>query len=297
MVRADAVRPTARVIAQALGKVTDKEFFRWHDFKGDRGKDDFDTLKQERDDKVVFRRKTDRYARMDMYDITPDDLQNIKVSNPVTLKSKTKRTAYTRLTNDTDIDQEQEVSYQTISGKDIMNEIKAGFEATSTTTVGASGYGVEVSQELSATVSSEFTRQTNVRDEESKTVTVKVVVPARTVIDALVEWKESTIQRHITADATFNYKVRIGKRAPRGKGWRWSGDYTFNSKEELAQSLMGKGSVKHLISNYFYRHKDKRPSSDTIKKILMGPHLDYDQVITYKDADDIHVDYNTVKTL
>ena len=236
-----------------------------------------------------------------MFNIQPGEMINVKVSDPVRLKSKSKKAASVEFSNDSELEQEKTLTYTFTHSKDTMNEVKAGMSFTSTSgiEVGGEASQSKVTQEFSSTISSEFTHQTGIQDEEAKESSLTIKVPPMTVIRAWIEWKESTLQRTIRADVSYNYGIRLGKRSKRsGSGpWRWKGDKQWNSKEELANVLEGKGSVKQHLADYFYRNRSARPSQKVIDAIRAGPLQQYNQTVKYKDADDIRVNFETVRKL
>ena len=55
--------------------------------------------------------------------------------------------------------------------------------------------------------------------------------------------------------------------------------------------------MKQHLADYFYRNRSARPSQKVIDAIRAGPLQQYNQTVKYKDADDIRVNFETVRKL
>ena len=110
----------------------------------------------------------------------------------------------------------------------------AGFSATSTTsgTVGGDAYGGSVSQEFSATLSTEWSRQTGITSTDSVEAEFPVIAPAYTRVVARLEWMEEEKQKRIKGFREFDCNIEIGHYGYRQKialgpatrwrnAWRW----------------------------------------------------------------------------
>ena len=299
MVRPSVVKQLAVNAAIALSKTGDKPW-RWQGFRsGIYARD------QDSDDEVEFSRGSDWKGRIRLRKIRARDLVDVKVSDPVTIGTPEREFASSvELTNRTDRDQKATIHHLFRDGSSTMDEVRAGFSITSKTTIGTGQAApVNVQQEFSATVSSEWTKQTGITKEKESGGTFEVVVPSRSKIRAWIEWDEATVRRHIEGQARFDCEIRLGKRAyhrkyssskaRKTKHWYWGGSVTWDSVDELVSTLRGEGSVKFSLAKHF-RERSNQPSEELIKAIELGPRTKYSQFVEYKDIQRITVDYVTV---
>ena len=118
-----------------------------------------------------------------------------------------------------------------------------------------------------------------------------------TFIRYWLEWNEEDVRRHISGFGTFQCGVRIGKRAKasggRHKGkWRWQGDHTWGSLDELIASAEGRGSVHFPLRDYWIANP---PDPTLIAPIKVQPRIPYDQYDEFKANNSLKIMIETIE--
>ena len=304
----DILRPFAQSIGRLLSRAGERPEH-WQGY--DPSKEAQLTARdQTEDEKISFYRsghgKDDWNGCIELSDIKPDDIVDVKIHEPVVLKSTPKSSARITLDNPGKEKQSQTLTEEFKYTKNVLDEVKAGFSTTSETTFGTGeGAAVKFEQKFSVTVASEWTKQTAEGEEHTVNNSFPVICPPYTKMQAWIEWNQSDMRRHTEGYGTYECQVRIGnynnykkvydsKRAKKTRRWRWYNDCQWDSIRDLLLSVKGRGSVKFDLAKHF-RDATKRPRQSWIDAVEKRPRTHFDHYTTYKDVTDISVRYETIK--
>lgn len=289
----DDIEPIARAIGALVAG--SPGLYRWNDYTAD---EDLIPLKQTADDNIHFVRATEPKARMELFGISGADLVDIVIHPLVVLKSSRKATASLELDNRYGLTPaEAEIYLEFANGQTELDAVKAGFEVASKSTFGTGATSpVKGEQELSLTITSEWSKQSGTTKDTKVGGRFPVKALPYTRISYWLEWDEQDVRRHISGFGTFNCGVRIGKRAKKsGDGrWRWQGDHTWHSLADLIATAEGRGSVHFPLRDYWREHP---PASELIVPVKAQPRRSYDQYDEFKANNRLKVMIDTLDDL
>lgn len=289
MVRPDAALPIAADIGHLLSKVHGKKnkFWRWHGFDPSNPKHRLYARSDHTDTNIHYSRKDDWEARIALFNIQQTGVRNLKFHDPIVLRSEPRMTVAADIDNVKGrTDKTQTVTKTIDTSKSELDEVKAGFELSSKTTIGTGeASSVKVEEEITVTVSSEWTKQTGRTESDSISVTDEIVALPGTRVTTFFNWEEQDLKRHVEGEMILNCGVQIGKRSDHGTSgkWHWTGSVRYDSIDELIAVAKGNGSTKADLYNYFY-DRANTPPKKLIEKVDNRIAIPMDFFVEYKGA-------------
>ena len=290
---ADVIEPTIRSIAHLIVRSGAPISGAWKDYNCF---EDLLPLKQTADDNLHFIRSKDHSARVEAFNIhaVDPDQESIEFHDPVVQRSESKATASVEIDNRTGLTPQSYLFRKSFAvGQREEAAVKAGFSLTSKTTIGtgqSSPYSF--SQEFSATVSSEWSSKTG-RSKDSVTGgEFPLVALPGTKVRGFLAWDEQDMIRHVSCFGTYDFGIKIGRRAKRRKKWRWhSGAHQWESLDDLIATAAGRGSVHFPLHEFWGKNP---PLGYLVFEIRQRPRVPIDQYIPYKGAANIRVVIETL---
>lgn len=288
----DVIEPTVRaaaaLIVQSGAPISDA----WADYTAD---EDLIPLKQEADDNLHFVRSTQGDARVEAFNIHPvdPDPESLVFHDPVVAQSTPKAAASIEVDNLGGLTMARHVFKRAFNdGEQEQAAIKAGFSLESKTKIGTGqGSPYAFSQEFTAKVTSEWTKQTGRTKDTGKNSELPLDVLPATNVRAFLAWDEQDMVRHIECFGTYDFGFRIGRRAKHHKRWRWfSGYHQWDSLEHVRAVATGRGSVHFAL----FHHWVEYPPPVYLVEAIQTPRVHIDQFVPYKGADNIRVVIETI---
>ena len=291
---ADIIEPTIRAVADMIVRTGAPISDAW---AGYTDQEDLIPLEQTADDNIHFIRANDHSARVEVFNIHPvdPDPDTLVFRPPVVKRSANKVTADITVENLNGLTPQTYVFRKEFRvGENEEAAVKAGFSVTSTTTLGtgdASAY--KFSQEFSATVSSEWSKQTGRSKDETTGGEFPLTALPFTNVKGFLTWEDQDMLMHISCIGSYGFGVKIGRRKKsKRKGWRWhSGYHQWDTLDSLIVTAQGRGSVNFPL----FHHWSRTPVPGWLLLPLQnGPRVPIENYIAYKGAANIRV---VIKTL
>ena len=302
MVRPDDALPVAEDIGHLFSKVPTKpsRLFRWHGYDPKDPKQKLYARSKNTDTEIHFSRKDDWEARISLYNIQNTGVRNLKFHDPIVLRSEPRMTVAADINNvDGLTDKHQSVTKTIETGKSELDEVKAGFEVSSKTTIGTGeASSVKVEEEITVTVSSEWTKQTGRTESDSISVTDDITALPGTRVKTFFNWEEQDLKRHVEGMIVLNCGVKIGKRSNHGQSgnWHWTGSKNWDSIDELVSVVKGNGSTKADLYDHFY-NRSNMPPKKLIEKVDNRIEIPMDFWVEYKGAIALKTTVSTVENV
>ena len=295
---ADLIEPTIREIAHLIVQSGAPISGAWAGYTKD---EDLIPLRQESDDNLHFVRARNGSARVEAFNIHPvdPDPRSVVFYEPTVQRSESKASASITIDNLRGLKEQPYIFKRAFNdGEAEEAAVKAGFSLTSKTKIGTGdGSPYSFSQEFSATVSSEWSNKTGRNKSTTTGGEFPLIALPSTKVTGFLAWDEQDLLRRISCIGTYDFGLKIGRRAKSGRRnrWRWyNGYHLWNSIENILATAEGRGSVHFPLFEYWGHNP---PPASALVTIRARPQVQIDQYVPYKGTANIRVVIDTLDDL